>query len=97
MPRELRLWKIYSTVTTLLIGALVLSAFQERRPKFTEIDVERINIVEKNGKLRMTISNKERAPDPVIDGKTASRQGGNDAGMIFFNDKGDECGGLVFG
>lgn len=99
MQKELRLWKIYSTVTTLLIAVLALSGFQpqERRAKFSEIDVERINIVEKSGRLRMTISNQERAPDPVVDGKTGTRQGGNQAGLIFFNDKGDECGGLVFG
>ena len=99
MQQELRLWKIYSTVTTLLIAALVLSGFQqpERKAKFSEIDVERINIVEKSGRLRMTISNQERAPDPIADGTRGTRQGGNQAGLIFFNDKGDECGGLVFG
>jgi hypothetical protein len=33
---------------------------QTQKQKFAEIDVERINIVEKDGKLRMVISNQDR-------------------------------------
>ena len=62
-----------------------------------EVDLERVNIVEPDGTLRLAISNKERAPDGVIDGKIFPREDGNDAGLIFYNDLGDECGGLVFG
>lgn len=65
--------------------------------RFGEIDVERINVIEPDGSLRMTVSSAARAPDPVVDGFTFQRQGGNDAGIIFFNEEGDECGGLVFG
>lgn len=61
-----------------------------------EIDVGRINIVEPDGSLRMTISCAARAPDPTVDGYTFNRQGGNQAGIIFYNEDGDECGGLVF-
>ena len=62
-----------------------------------EIDVERINILEHDGTLRMVLSNSSRAPDPTCDGETFKRSGGNSAGVIFYNDEGDECGGLVFG
>lgn len=61
------------------------------------LDVERINVVEPDGTLRLTISNKALAPDPIIGGRTLKRQSGNQAGLIFFNDVGDECGGLVWG
>jgi len=61
------------------------------------LDVQRIDVREPDGTLRLTISNKAMAPDPVIGGQTATRQGGNQAGLIFFNDLGDECGGLVWG
>jgi hypothetical protein len=44
----------------------------------------------------MVLSNKERAPDAMINGKSYPRQGGNSPGIVFYNDKGDECGGLVF-
>jgi hypothetical protein len=100
LQRDVRLLKAYAIVMTLLLGALAFSAFGQgnQKTKFTEIDVERINIIEKDGALKLVISNRERAPDPIIDGKTYPlRQGGNTAGMIFYNDKGDECGGLAFG
>ena len=46
--RELRLLKGYAIVVTVLLGTLSLAAFRQsaHKDKFTEIDVERINIVE---------------------------------------------------
>jgi hypothetical protein len=90
----------------MLIGAGVVSAViavtafrQAQKTRFTEIDVERINVVEKDGKLRLTISNAERLPQPIIGGKSYPLRGGTGAGsggMIFFNDEGNENGGLVY-
>jgi hypothetical protein len=96
LEREVRFLKVYAVMATLLCGVFVLTAFtiQTRNQKFEEIDVERINIVEKDGKLKMVISNAERQHPGIIDGKTLSRK--RPPGMLFFNDKGDECGGLSF-
>lgn len=69
-----------------------VEALEARR----EFDIDRLNIVEADGTLRMVLSNSKRAPDPVCDGATFARSGGNSAGVIFYNDEGDECGGLVF-
>ena len=98
IERRLRLLQVYTVALTLVLGDLLITGFQTRRQKFEELDVERLNIVEPDGKLRMTISNKERVPDPVLNGKTYTgmRKGSKSAGMIFFNDEGDECGGLAF-
>ena len=60
------------------------------------ISVERINIVEKDGKLRMVISNRARQHPGVLDGKVMPRPNGRPPGMIFFNHRGDEAGGLIF-
>lgn len=68
---------------------------QTQKPKFEEIDVERINIVEKDGKVRLVISNKERSPGAILMGRLLY-EGGGRPGMIFFNDEGDECGGLTY-
>lgn len=100
LRRDVRLLQLYAMSMTLLLGVFAVSAFEQanQRTRFVELDVERINIVEKNGALKLVISNSERAPDPMLDGKSYPlRQGGNTAGMIFYNDKGDECGGLAFG
>jgi hypothetical protein len=64
--------------------------------RFEEIDVERINLVDPNGTLRLAIHNRERIPDPGVDGVTFKRQGNPASGFIFFNDEGDECGGFLW-
>ena len=97
---EIRRVRRYLLVSGVVASALCLAAFtQAQKRRFTEIDVERINIVERGGRLRLTISNAARLPDPIIGGKSYPLRGGTgagSAGMIFFNDDGNENGGLVF-
>lgn len=99
LERDVRFLKIYAAVATLFCAALLLSAFtvHGKRQKFEEIDVERINIVEKDGRLRMVISNEERQHPGIINGKIIKRDGPRPPGMIFFNQLGDEMGGFIFG
>jgi len=96
--RELRLLKGYAIVVTALLGTISLAAFRQasQKQKFTEIDVERINVVEKDGNLRMVISNRERSIGPIYKGKPFRYAGGTRPGIIFFNDEGTENGGLTF-
>lgn len=96
--RELRLIKGYAIVVTLLLGTLSVAAFRQsaQKTKFTEIDVERINIVEPDGSYRMVISNRPRSIGPVYKGKPFGYPGGGRPGIIFFNDEGTENGGLTF-
>lgn len=88
----------YTIISTSLTGALAIAAFSHtmERPKFKEIDVERINIVERDGRVRMTLSNAERSPGWIHHGKLIPGRPKN-AGMIFYNDEGEEDGGLIFG
>jgi hypothetical protein len=96
--RELRILKGYAIVVTALLGTISLAAFRQssQKQKFTEIDVERINVVEKDGKLRMVLSNRERSIGPIYKGKPFGYAGGSRPGIIFFNDEGTENGGLTF-
>lgn len=98
IEKEVRYLKIYAVVSTLFFAVFLLSAFAiGSKKKFEEIDVERINVVEKDGKLKMVISNKERQHPGAMDGKVYNeRKGQRPAGMIFFSEKGDEIGGLIF-
>jgi hypothetical protein len=82
----------------LLVGALALAAFKKATDveRFKEISVERINIVEPDGMLRMTISDAARSPGWVFKGKTYPGRP-KSAGMIFFNDEGEEDGGIGYG
>jgi hypothetical protein len=54
LQRDVRLLKAYALVVTMLLGALVLAGFSQssQKTRFTEIDVERINIIEKDDKLK---------------------------------------------
>jgi hypothetical protein len=96
--RELRLLKGYAFVVTALLGTLSIAAFRQsaQKTRFTEIDVERINIVEPDGALRMVISNRPRSIGPIYKGKPFGYPGGGRPGIIFFNDEGTENGGLTF-
>jgi hypothetical protein len=99
LQREIRRLRRTNAVTLGLLGVFALAAFTRAhgRPHFDEIDVGRINIVEPNGTLRLAISNKAHFPDPIMDGKSYPlRSGAKPAGMIFFNDLGDEQGGLIW-
>ena len=90
--------KTYTMLSTTVTGVLAIAAFTRTtaKPHFAEIDVERINIVEADGRVRLTISNAERSPGWVFNGTTVPGRP-KEAGMIFYNDEGEENGGLIFG
>jgi len=81
---------------------LLMTGFSDKSSKkvFDEIDVERINIVGSNKRPVMVISNKRLIPGPTINGKTYPREFAdgreNLSGIIFFNELGDEVGGLLY-
>lgn len=80
-----------------LAAIIVLVGFAQRPAnRFDEITVERINVVEKDGTLRMVIANRERSPSPMEYGKPFGRGAGERPGIIFFNEEGTESGGLIF-
>jgi hypothetical protein len=97
LERDVRFLKRYATVTTALFVFATSAAFvRSSREKFTEIDVERINVVEPNGHYRMVISNRPRSIGPIYKGEPFGYPGGGRPGIIFFNDEGTENGGLTF-
>jgi hypothetical protein len=74
-------------------------AFKEKgNQKFSEIDVERINIVEKDGTVKLVITNVEKFPNgnDKINGRPTNEERKKRAGMLFFNEDGIECGGLIY-
>lgn len=64
-----------------------------------EINAERINIVEPDGTPRRSLFNGDNIPPAIINGQDIApghRQGQDWAGLMFYNARGDECGGLIF-
>jgi len=99
MQKDLLRLKWYAGILTVLLIVIGLFSFTNSGiSRFKEISVERINIVESNGQLRMVIANKNRSPEVLAYGKpfTPSIPGGIRPGLIFYNDEGTENGGLVF-
>lgn len=99
LEKELIFLKRYVLVSSAVILTLIFMALKapQQNQKFEEIDVERINIVEKDGQLKMVISNKARQHPGIVNGKVIVRDYPRPPGIIFFNQIGDEMGGLVYG
>jgi hypothetical protein len=89
---------VYSTAVTTLLAIFGLAGFAAPKVQpFNEIDVQRINVREPDGTLRMVISNQARLPGVIEKGKEHPKVDRPYAGMLFYNDEGTENGGLVFG
>ncbi len=93
-----RLLAVYSAVLTLAFAFSLLTA-GERKAKttFEEIDVQRINVVEPDGTVRLVLSNKALFPGLIIKRKEYPHPNRKTGGILFFNDEGTENGGLSFG
>lgn len=89
-------------IALIFIVIFLISPFNPRNQStsnFKEINVERINVLNEDGTTVIAIANKQRIAAPRMKGKEypvemIERQ--HFAGMIFFNEEGDEMGGLVF-
>jgi hypothetical protein len=88
--------RLYVVVSSLALVILTTAAFRQAATpqNLGEITVERINVVDANGTLRLVISNKDRMHPGLMDGKVIDRPRPV-AGLLFFNDEGDEVGGLT--
>ncbi|MBA3641574.1 MAG: hypothetical protein M3545_03695 [Acidobacteriota bacterium] len=94
---ELRFLRVYAITSSLVLLVLCTAAFRQGTVtgKFDEITVGRMNVVDADGTLRLVISNKDRMHPGMMDGKTIDRAR-PEAGLLFFNEVGDEVGGLTF-
>ena len=93
-----RFLAMYAGVLTVVFAMTVFSGFApgSKKTTFEEITVQRINIVEPDGTLRMVISDKTRFPGIILKGQEYPHPSRKTAGMLFFNDEGTENGGLIF-
>jgi hypothetical protein len=86
----------YAGVLTVTLVAVMLTGARSGAPaKFDTLDVQRINIREPDGTLRMVLSSNGRFPGAIIAGKEYPHPR-TQAGMLFFDDEGTENGGLIF-
>ncbi|HWK59069.1 MAG TPA: hypothetical protein VNQ80_17120 [Parapedobacter sp.] len=81
----------------LLIWNVLLTAYLVYTHVYTDNTTvtERLDIVSKDQIPLLSLSNADLFPDPIIDGKTHKRAV-SPSGMVFFNEDGNEVGGMAF-
>ncbi len=97
--REIRLLRVYSLAITLIAGTFLLAAVHEATTNATidTLTVHRINVVDREGKMAVVITSHDDFPPPIVNGKALTRSSGADNGLLFYNQRGDEQGGLTWG
>src|SRR3984957_21014554 len=85
-----RFLAIYSGILTIVFVITILGGFaaQKEKTEFQEISVQRLNIVEPDGTLRMVISDKAQFPGIIIKGKEHPHPDRKTASMLFLTDYG---------
>ncbi len=64
-----------------------------------ELNVERINICEPDGTVKLALFNSQTIPPLWLDNEDilpGHRQEDGISGLMFYNNEGDECGGLIY-
>ena len=103
LDAQVRRLRMYVAAQSLIVTALLLMGFaqahqqqqQAQQQKFETIDVERINVREPDGTLRIVITSRERLPGAMVAGREYTHPR-RVAGLLFYNDEGTEAGGLTF-
>ena len=72
------------------------AAAERKAASFDELTVQRINVVEPDGKPRVIISSRARMAGLYWGGKEYKHHSRDSGGFLFFNDDGDEVGGMTF-
>lgn len=87
----------YAMLSTLLVAFLTFSSFdkKEKLEKIDELIVKKITVIGENNLPRMVLSNETRQHSGRMNGKEWPKRE-RPSGIIFFNNDGDECGGLVY-
>jgi len=96
--RQFLFLRAYTVATSLLLVVVAVAAFRQASTATkdpAELTVQRLNIVDANGTLRLVLAGKDRMHPGVMDGVTIDRPRPV-AGLLFFNDEGDEVGGLTY-
>jgi hypothetical protein len=98
---------VYSGVLTTVVSIAALSGFTTEsgasggNARFDTITVQRINVVEPDGTLRMVLTNNKKIPAIIVEGHEYSdftgRRGSTEAGIYFYDAKATEAGGLTWG
>lgn len=103
LEREVRWLRLSNLAAWVALGLVALGGRVRAEPdraRFDVLDVERLNVVAPGGKPVLVLAHRQRMPGPSMNGRDypPALADGREllSGMLFFNDAGDEVGGLLF-
>lgn len=100
IEKELKVLRVYCLSSTLVLAVAIVWLATHRGPGRV-LEVERLDVVNPDGQVALALGGHGRLPGPMLDHKQypAETSDGrtSSAGMIFFNESGDEVGGLTYG
>lgn len=86
----------YMTVLTIAMVLLLVRDSRRGRNTIEELNVQRINVREPDGTIRLVLSNHARMPGLIVNNREFRHPNRPEAGLLFCNDEGTENGGLIF-
>jgi phosphopantetheine adenylyltransferase len=94
--KKLKFLMTYAISSTLVGTFIMLNSFKSKDnvQKFDEIEVKRITVLGEDNLPRMVLSNETRQHSGRINGEEKDKRE-RPSGIIFFNNQGDECGGII--
>ena len=100
IEKELKFLRAYCLSSTLVLAVAVVWLATHRGPGRI-LEVERLDVVNHDGQVALALGGHGQLPGPMIDHKQYPAETSvgrtSSAGMIFFNESGDEVGGLTYG
>ncbi|NML22011.1 hypothetical protein HHL16_14070 [Pseudoflavitalea sp. G-6-1-2] len=96
LKRKFNFLLYYTIISSSLFLFFMLSSFNEKDKtlKLDEITVKKMSLIGEDGSLRMVISNETRQHPGRMKGIDLPKRE-RPSGIIFFNNQGDECGGII--
>lgn len=88
-----------AAIASLALSAVILTTGMkaERQGHFDTLTVERLNIVEADGTVKMLLTNTARFPTTEqVNGTVLNEDRKKRSGMLFFNEEGIEAGGFIY-
>ncbi len=99
MQRDALMQWMFAGNAAMFAGLVIMAVTGFSRQEPRVLTVERLNIVDSTGHLSLVLSNGARLPGGTFAGKEYPQSfvgRGKSAGMIFYNEGGDEVGGLIY-
>ena len=101
VEREISFLRVYAVASTLVFAAALSWVYLRCDPgRVRVLTLERLDVVSPDGRLALALAGKGKLPGPRIDGQESPPETSagrtSSAGMIFFNESGDEVGGLIY-